>query len=316
MTDPVAGAGSPARVGRPSLVLLVVLAVALATGAAASILLGAATAPGAPAQPASEYVVPATWIADGLLGVFAVIAFVLVYQRLTRGAATLSSRAVLTFLVVILLGVAFVAAAQFFHPGGCPWCGGSTPGSAPPPSGNNSTATGSNNTPPGGGGNLVFLSWHVPAWLEFAALALVTLLVAAVVMPLLAQWSTARRLRGAGPVRPGSGPTAEEVRVAFARASRDLDLGLGPREVIERLYADLLERLGRYVTQIDPFTPEEIRVQHLVRLGIRTEVATELTRLFEEARYSSHPLGLESADRAAEAVRRATADLERTQEVA
>ncbi len=316
MTDPVAGARSPIRVGRPSLVLLVLLAVALATGAAASLLLGAATAPGAPPQPTSELVVPATWIADALLGLFALIVVVLVYQRLQGGAATLSSRAVITFLVVILLGVAFVAAAQFFHPGGCFWCGGGTPGSSPPPSGNNSTATGSNNTTFGGGGELVFLSWHVPAWLEFVALAVVTLLVAAVVMPLLVQWSTARRLRGAGPQRPGSGPNAAEVRVAFARASRDLDRGHDPREVIERLYADLLERLGRYVVQIDPSTPEEIRVQHLVRLGIRPEIATELTRLFEEARYSTHPLGPELADRAAEAMRRATADLERTPEAA
>ena len=315
MSDRVAGARAPVRTGRPSLVLLVVLAVALATGAAASLLLGAATAPGAPAQPASELVVPATWIADALLGLFALVAVVLVYRRLTEGAATLSSRAVITFLVVILLGIAFVAAAQFFHPGGCPWCGGGTPGSAPPPSGNNSTATGSNNTTFGGGG-LVLLSWHVPAWLEFVALAAATLLVAAVVMPFLGQWATARRLRAAGPQRPGSGPTAAEVRGAFARASRDLDRGLDPREVIERLYADLLERLGRYVVQIDPSTPEEIRVQHLVRLGIRPEVATELTRLFEEARYSTHPLGPESADRAAEAMRRATADLERAPEVA
>ena len=53
-----------------------------------------------------------------------------------------------------------------------------------------------------------------------------------------------------------------------------------------------------------------------MRLGIRPEVATELTRLFEEARYSTHPLGPESADRAAEAMRRATADLERAPEVA
>ncbi len=316
MSESVAGGRAPVRTGRPSLVLLVVLAVALATGAAASLLLGAATAPGAPAQPASELVVPATWIADALLGLFALVAVVLVYRRLTGGAATLSSRAVITFLVVILLGVAFVAAAQFFHPGGCPWCGGGTPGSVPPPSGNNSTATGGSNNTTFGGGELVLLSWHVPAWLEFVALAVVTLLVAAVVMPFLAQWSTARRLRGAGSQRPGSGPTAAEVRGVFARASRDLDRGLDPRDVIERLYADLLERLGRYVVQIDPSTPEEIRVQHLVRLGIRPEVATELTRLFEEARYSTHPIGPESADRAAGAMRRATADLERAPEVA
>jgi len=65
------------------------------------------------------------------------------------------------------------------------------------------------------------------------------------------------------------------------------------------------------VGSVDPETPEEIRSLHLVRLGISREASESLTRLFEEARYSTHPLGPEAAERATEVIRSAEADLSR-----
>jgi hypothetical protein len=41
-----------------------------------------------------------------------------------------------------------------------------------------------------------------------------------------------------------------------------------------------------------------------------------LTRLFEKARYSTHPLGSDASERARTAVRQALADLDRTPEAA
>lgn len=307
--------GAPRPRRGASLVLLVVLGAALATGAAASLLAGVASSPGAPPTRASEIVVPATWVAGAVLAFLGLLVAVMVYHRLTGGAASLSNRAVLTFFVVVLVGTAFVAAGQFFHPGGCYWCSGSGTGTSggPPPQNN---STGGTNTSLGGGGQLVVLSWAVPAWVAFLALAVVTVLVAAVAMPSLSEWYADRRLRGSGPRRREPDHSAAEVRKALARATQDLERGDDPRAVIERLYADLLDRLGRLVTEIDPATPEEIRGQHLVRLGIRPEVALDLTRLFEEARYSSHPIGPAAATRASSAIREAISDLDRAPEVA
>jgi hypothetical protein len=81
--------------------------------------------------------------------------------------------------------------------------------------------------------------------------------------------------------------------------------------VVIRLYATLLARVGPIVGGLDEQTPEEIRSFHLVQLGIRTPAATTLTRLFEEARYSSHPLGPEAAVLARQAIQEAREDLDR-----
>jgi len=56
-------------------------------------------------------------------------------------------------------------------------------------------------------------------------------------------------------------------------------------------------------------TPEEIRQAHLIPLGVRPEAAEHLTRLFEEACYSSHSMNAEALQVARESIRVAEYDL-------
>jgi hypothetical protein len=150
--------------------------------------------------------------------------------------------------------------------------------------------------------------------LPFAVLAGVALLVAVVTVPAVRAYAADRR--SAGLARAPAPVETALVQAVLRQAQRELDRGDDPRGVIVRLYGEVLGRLGRMVGSVDPETPEEIRTLHLERLGIRPEAATVLTRLFEEARYSSHPLGAEASERARTAVRQALADLDRTPEAA
>ena len=81
-----------------------------------------------------------------------------------------------------------------------------------------------------------------------------------------------------------------EARAALGRAA-------DPRSTILRLYGQLLAELESAVGNVACATAEEIRLGPLQRLGVEPPLAIVLTRLFETARYSRHPLGLEDAAR-------------------
>jgi len=183
-----------------------------------------------------------------------------------------------------------------------------TPGSPPA---NNSTGVSSHPTGPSGAngssgspGGIRF-----PPWIGFVAVAVIALVVVAVVLP-----GVRSVLAGRGPP-PDDGESARAAaraaRRALAGAVDALGEGRDPRAVIIALYGELLGRIVPMVGSVDPETPEEIRALHLVRLGISPMASESLTRLFEEARYSTHPLGPDAADRATEVIRRAEADLAR-----
>jgi hypothetical protein len=290
---------------RPSPVLLVTLLAALATGAAASLLIGAATSPGAPPAHASELVIPSTTLADAFLAfVIGLLAF-FVYRRVTGGSVSVPSRFVVSFFVAVLVSVLLIAALRAIGGGGPSPTGevsnGQNATGVPPQNG-----TGANLTT-NGSGSLFFLP-SLPGWVPFVLVAAALVVAVAVALPFLVAFAQDRRAARRTPSRP---PATVEVRVALARAARSLDEGGDPRTVIVRLYGDLLERIGPIVQGLDPATPEEIRRRHLVELGIQPEAATVLTRLFEEARYSTHPLGADSAERVRLAVETALADLAR-----
>jgi hypothetical protein len=149
---------------------------------------------------------------------------------------------------------------------------------------------------------------HLPSWAPFAIVAAILLVAGAVAIP-RAFGAARKRDRTTGRPKPVE---VAEVREAFAVAARRLAQGSEPREVIIALYATVLRRVGPLVGGVDADTPEEIRALHLERLGIRPSAAETLTRLFEEARYSSHPMGSDAAARAALALREARDDLDRT----
>jgi len=208
---------------------------------------------------------------------------------------------VIGVLVTLVVLVGFVVLLhQFF--GGSP---SSTPANATT-NGTSSTPTSPQNLANGSSGVPVVL--HLPSWSLFAAVAVIAAVAVAVVFPRVRSYLAERR-EGAPP------PDATEAtRAALGHAAGRLAAGTDPREVVRELYARLLDRIEPLAGDIDPSTPDEIRTGPLRRLGIRADAAESLTRLFEEARYSTHPMGPEAAERATRAIRRAEADLERRTE--
>lgn len=284
-----------------SRILLAALLVALATGAAASLLIGAATAHGASVASAGEITLPSNLVAYLVVALLVLIVAMFVYQRVTGPTLPVPGRVVVTALVVALLAVLFVVLFGLIVGGGPSSSGGVPSGGQPTgPTGN---VSGTNNTTVARGP--AFVVPGLPSWLPFAILVGGVVLVAVLVVPSVSDWLADRRR--VPPEAPAA--VAEELRTALTKAAAHLDGGEDPRVVIVRLYGELLVRLGPKVGSVDPATPEEIRLLHLLRLGIRPGAAAALTRLFEEARYSTHPMGTEAVDRARQALRDALEDL-------
>lgn len=303
--------GNPAspRPSRTSVVLLVVVVLALCVGAAASLVASAASAPAYQPGPIQDFYLNGSQLAYIFLAGFAVVAGLFVWVWLSRGRQA-SGHAALMVLLLILALCLLVALLHGVAPGrtapstsvgpGTPGTNNST-GTAPPPT-NNSTGVVSSPGP-----SLNYDGIHFPSWTLFAVVAAGALVAGALLAPALwrrAQDPTARNraLRAA---------EVDRARGALQSASYALGRGEEPRDVIVRLYASLLERVAPLVGTLDSDTPEEIRTTHLVALGIRPAAAAVLTRLFEEARYSSHPMGPDAAARATEAIAIARADLDR-----
>ena len=298
----------PGTPGRRSYVLPVALFVALASGAAASLLIGAATTGGGPPPRASELLLPNGLFGYLLIGLLVVLIAFLIYNLVIGTTVRLPNRAIVTFLVAILIAILFVLAFRVVVGGG------------PAPTGAVSTGQNSSTSHPpnqtasnlSSGGNVTpFLLPGLPGWVPWAVVAGILLVVAVAVFPVVLEYASDRRSRK---VSPPPSPGVAVVREALREASDALDRGADPRAVIVRLYAELLTRLAPVLGDVDPETPEEIRARHLEPLGIGDEPATELTRLFEEARYSTHPLAASAADRARSAVRAAISDLDRARE--
>lgn len=298
------------RRSRPSVVLLTVLVCALAVGAAASLLVGArSVGPPPPSGPTTELYLPGWAISATLIGFALVIIVPILYLRLTsKDAGTYTTPFAVTALALLLAGVAFAAVLHALTPGQ-PATGAEGP---PPPgttSGNNSTGSTNVTHVTGPGGVLGPFGVHFPPWIWFAVVAGVLLVVAVLALPPLADYLRDRREDRL--YRERTDRVATEVRDALRQARQELEGARDPRAIILALYARLLARLAPLVVDLEHATPEEIRHLHLVRLGIRASAARTLTRTFEEARYSSHPLGPEQVAKAEESIREAEEDLTR-----
>jgi hypothetical protein len=143
------------------------------------------------------------------------------------------------------------------------------------------------------------------AWPLFVAVAGLSLLVGALVIPQLATRSARRRKSAPLTLSQARSRAAK----AFSRAASSLAGSTDPRGVILELYSQLLARLEPRNEIPSSRTPEEIRSAHLLPLGVRTEAATHLTRLFEEACYSSHALSVDEVRVARESIQLAEYDL-------
>lgn len=183
--------------------------------------------------------------------------------------------------------------------------------------GKNGTSGGSTNGTSGGGSgkkNGTAVSTATPpvspyvGWPVYAAGVAILIFGGALIVPQLADRWRQRRPRAD---RPGPPTTAAAVATAqvFAQAVRRLDSPTDPRGAIVDLYRQLIARLQPRVDIPDARTPDEIRTAHLIPLGVRSETAAVLTRLFEEACYSSHAMGDEAATLARSSAMAAERDL-------
>lgn len=293
---------------RISFVLVIVVGAALAVGAASSILVGATTAAPPPATGSNSQVLLPMWVFFlALFGFLAVIVASWVLLRMSSEAKGVSNRALASILLSILIISLFVIGLRVVGVGGAPPAtgpGGTIMNSTSP----NSTAPNPNASLPGVGSVTLFPS--LAPWVPFAVLGVVVLVLVVVGVPQTRRYLGERRSEANSRRRPGP-EDAAKVRAALTLASAKLDLGGDPRFVILGLYYDMLLHLRPLVGSVETSTPEEIRATHLARLGVRPEAAHTLTRLFEEARYSTHPMGPLERDRAKDAVRATLDDMNR-----
>ncbi len=147
----------------------------------------------------------------------------------------------------------------------------------------------------------------IPPWVALAAMGI----LGAVAGLLMTPGALARLLD-----RPRSGRAAGRseadlgaIRTGLSSACAAIESGEDPRATIVRLYGRFLESVGPAVSQLESATPREIERALRQRFRLAGEVAEALTRMFEEARYSSHPIPAPAAERYVQAMRSAERDL-------
>jgi hypothetical protein len=291
--------GSPARRGPPAVAWVLVLAVLV--GVAAALL----SRPIGPPGPSGPSYGPLSWNHWGeLLGILALLGigvwlFLLLRNRSNR--APIPERIVATILVVLLLGVLFVELAGFVHVG-------------PPPNSGNSSGSGggSSGTHNGTGNNNATLfgtpSVPLPGWVGIAAVLGIALVACVLVVPYAIHRVEDRRRARTEAAAP-AGEVEEALRDALTRlrSTNESDA----RAAILELYSRLLRLVGPRIGDLESRTPREIEQESIAALGLRAAVALDLRETFEEARYSTHPMGADALGRAREAIGAARADLAR-----
>ncbi len=296
------------RSGRVSPGIVVLVLVALAVGGAASLLAAAAPGNVTPSSQYSEIAFP-LWVVEAVVVVLiALTAFFLVRAR-SGSNATVPNRVAVTAIVTILVAVLVLLAFQSLsHLGNGSGSGGTASTGDSSTGTTNSTNATTNASVVPGSGTLLFLGPGTPPWAAFAAVGGIAFVVSLLVTS--PYWARAFR-RGRDRDEGASAEEIAAVRDAVEDASRALESGGDPRSIVIRLYSTILVRIGPSVGDVDRATPEEIRAIHLVRLGIRPSAAEMLTRSFEEARYSSHPIPPAMVDGVTNALREASEDLDR-----
>lgn len=172
-----------------------------------------------------------------------------------------------------------------------PTLDGGTPGTTTPP-GHASTPA------PAGHATSATLTWLVVG----SAAALLLIAPAAVVV----RRRRARRAREA--LVPDA---AERVGSDLRRSLADLESERDPRLAVERAYARMEESLGAIeLSRARDETPTEFTARALRVLGASAAAASDLTGLFEIARFSDHPMDEDDRRRAIASVRRVEAEVE------
>ncbi len=280
-------------------VALVLLAAVGIGGAAA--LLSTSTPATAPTAPTPLPGVSASAVLWGCAALLLLLLGYLVIARLRSGRSRTPLGLVVPFLVAFLVAIAFLVAVRYIVP--------SQPPAPEPISGNNTTTGGTGTSPVMNRTNNTTLTHGslvpgAPPWIDYL------LMGGAVAIAILV--FAVPRLREA---REDAAPPGDAVRARAAARFREaldaLDEGAAaePRAVVIALYARLLGEIESRTPGLETRTPREIERFTVDRLGIARGPARTLTEVFEEARYSSHPLSPASVERARAALRAALSGL-------
>jgi hypothetical protein len=196
-------------------------------------------------------------------------------------AAAIVGGAICLFLLLTL---------PFLVPNAATPPGGATPGNAVPRS-NTSTSA------PAGHSTSTALTWLVGG----SAAALLLLAPAAVFV---------RRRRARRERRAAVPDAAERVGSDLRRWLADLGSERDPRVAVQRAYARMEESLGEIeLSRASDETPTEFTARALRVLGASAAAASDLTGLFEIARFSDHPMDEDDRRRAIASVRRIEAEV-------
>lgn len=299
----MSGSGTGTRGPLP---LYVALGLAVVVGAVAILLVGAA--PIAPAPRAGQVVVNLPDSVWGLLFLSPLLAgfAAILVQRLLDPSTRFPGRIAVAFVVMLLFASLFV----YLVMGG----GGGSSGSLSVTTGSGGSGGGGNNTSsppsPGHPGNSTTVApaytITITSWTLLAIVLAISACVAALTVPGAISRLVDRRSE------PSAQPDRGEIRNALSAASAALERGEDPRETIVRLYVRLLQEIAPRTGDVSVLTADEIRRSILVGLGVSPPASEALTRLFEEARYSTHPIGPAEAGRCREAIRQVESDLARS----
>ena len=156
--------------------------------------------------------------------------------------------------------------------------------------------------PTGDAGGAGATGWPIAAGAPLGMFLGLTVLATIVIMVALLR-------RGAGVVEIDDEPSADDpaARHAAADAVQDaieeLEVGGDVRAVILACFRKFCALLGaRGITAQGALTPRELEDLAVGRLHVSREASETLTSLFEEARYSEHPLGEADRHRAIESL--------------
>ncbi|MCI4360467.1 MAG: DUF4129 domain-containing protein [Thermoplasmata archaeon] len=261
---------------RPSPLVVAVLIGAIVAGLAATFL----SAPSSPVVGGRGPVPDAvTIIVDFAEALVLLMVGFFVVVGLTSGRPKIVSGIPSMILAIFLVGLAFLVLVHFLVPGGA------LP-NQPVNTTQNSTGTPANqsaiNLSRGNGtyGPLPF--GPIPGVVLYVLLGVAVVVALIYLAPALrARFPTEER----APTESAVLRRSLEEALASLAAAEPTDA----REIIIGLYARLLSTVAPYLDEVDTATPREIARICVQRFGIGSEPAVELTHLFEEARYSSHP---------------------------
>ena len=205
--------------------------------------------------------------------------------------ASLSAAGQAAAVVVGATGVLLLLTLPFLVPNGAT-PPGSTPGNAVP-RGNASTSA------PAAHPTSTALTWIVVG----SAAALLVVAPAAVVV---------RRRRVRCERRAVVPDAAERVGTDLRRSLADLGSERDPRLAVQHAYARMEESLGEIeLARAQDETPSEFTARVLRVLGASAAAASDLTGLFEIARFSDHPMDEDDRRRAIASVQRVEAEVAR-----